>query len=154
MKEIQGDLIKLALAGEFDVITHGNNCFCNMGAGIAKTIKQHFPEVYSMDIRTDKGDKKKLGTCNGYTYTLNNKKLSVLNSYTQYHYGKKKGGIPPVDYDAIRSCMKFINSSCPNQSIGIPLIGCGLAGGKWSIVKKIIEEELTDMDVTIVHYKG
>ena len=39
MKIIKGDLIKLALQGEFDVIVHGCNCFCTMGAGIAKSIK-------------------------------------------------------------------------------------------------------------------
>jgi O-acetyl-ADP-ribose deacetylase (regulator of RNase III) len=34
-QEIEGDLIKLATQGTFDVITHGCNCFCTMGAGIA-----------------------------------------------------------------------------------------------------------------------
>ena len=35
MKIIKGNLISLALAGEFEVIIHGCNCFCTMGAGIA-----------------------------------------------------------------------------------------------------------------------
>jgi len=34
-QEIEGDLIKLAKQGEFDVITHGCNCHNIMGAGIA-----------------------------------------------------------------------------------------------------------------------
>ena len=42
MKTVKGDLIHLALAGEFDVIVHGCNCYCTMGVGIAKTIKQKF----------------------------------------------------------------------------------------------------------------
>ena len=42
MKEIQGDLIKLAIAGEFNVIAHGCNCMQNMGAGIAKQIAKKF----------------------------------------------------------------------------------------------------------------
>lgn len=41
-KEIKGDLIKLALEGEFDVIAHGCNCFCTMGAGIAVAMKNTF----------------------------------------------------------------------------------------------------------------
>ena len=32
---VDGDLIKLAKQGRFDVIVHGCNCFCQMGAGIA-----------------------------------------------------------------------------------------------------------------------
>ena len=33
MKTIQGNLIHSAQAGEFDLIVHGCNCFCTMGAG-------------------------------------------------------------------------------------------------------------------------
>ena len=35
IKYIKGDLIKLAQKGKFDIIAHGCNCFCTMGAGIA-----------------------------------------------------------------------------------------------------------------------
>lgn len=42
MKYVKGDLIKLALAGEFDVIAHGCNCFCTMGAGIAPQMASAF----------------------------------------------------------------------------------------------------------------
>lgn len=31
MKEVTGDLIKLAQDGQFDVIVHGCNCFCTNG---------------------------------------------------------------------------------------------------------------------------
>ena len=35
--------------GEFDVIIQGCNCFHTMGAGIAKYIKQDFPEAFAAD---------------------------------------------------------------------------------------------------------
>jgi len=41
-QEIEGDLIKLAKQGKFDVITHGCNCFCTMGAGIAPQMAKAF----------------------------------------------------------------------------------------------------------------
>ena len=62
MKTRQGDLIQLALAGEFDVIVHGCNCHCQMGRGIALTIKEQLPEAYVADCQTPKSDKSKLGT--------------------------------------------------------------------------------------------
>jgi O-acetyl-ADP-ribose deacetylase (regulator of RNase III) len=40
MNVTEGDLIKFALDARFDVIIHGCNCRCVMGAGIAKIIKQ------------------------------------------------------------------------------------------------------------------
>jgi len=62
MKEITGDLLALALQGQFDVIVHGCNCFCTMGAGIAKTIKKQFPEAYVADQNTQPADHTKLGS--------------------------------------------------------------------------------------------
>jgi hypothetical protein len=41
-KEIKGDLIALALAGEFSVIAHGCNCFSTQKSGIAKYMVEHF----------------------------------------------------------------------------------------------------------------
>jgi len=41
-REIKGDLIELTKLGEFDVIAHGCNCFCTMGAGIAPQMAENF----------------------------------------------------------------------------------------------------------------
>lgn len=59
MPVIKGDLVKLALAGQSDVIVHGCNYQCQMGAGIAKSIKQVFPESYEADCLTSKGVREK-----------------------------------------------------------------------------------------------
>lgn len=45
MKSIRGNLLALARSGRFDVIVHGCNCRHAMGAGIAKQIKDSFPEA-------------------------------------------------------------------------------------------------------------
>ncbi len=55
MKRLHGDLLEYAKNETFDVIIHGCNCFCTMGAGIAKGIKTQFPEAYRADQRTRKG---------------------------------------------------------------------------------------------------
>ena len=82
MKVIKGDLIQLALEGKFDVIVHGANCQNTMGKGIAKSIKETFPEAYQSDLETKKGDINKLG---GFTVAkINN--LHIVNAYTQYDY--------------------------------------------------------------------
>ena len=55
MKIVAGDLLQLALDDHFDVIIHGCNCFCTMGAGIAASIRLEFPEALSADADTKKG---------------------------------------------------------------------------------------------------
>lgn len=147
MKKLEGDLLIFAEDNYFDVIIHGCNCFCDMGAGIALSIKEKYPEAYEVDSKTVEGDRSKLGD-----YTLcQTDKFTIVNAYTQYHWDISLG--INVDYDAIRSVMKKIKKDFPNKRIGYPLIGAGIAGGDWEIISKIIDEELGDADHTAVIYK-
>jgi O-acetyl-ADP-ribose deacetylase (regulator of RNase III) len=149
MKIIKGDLIKLALEGKFDVIVHGCNCFCTMGAGIAGAIKSEFPEAYDADCKTEKGSKDKLGTYSQATIEKNGNKITVINAYTQHDY---KGRGIKADYDAIRSVFKKIKLNFSGQRIGYPKIGAGLAGGDWEQISKIIDEALINEDHTLVEF--
>lgn len=142
MKEIYGNIIDLAEIGKFDVIIHGANCFCTFGAGIAKEIKQRYPQAYDADLKTRKGDVSKLGTYSSVVVTSKKKNsivFTIVNAYTQYHYGRI--GIR-VNYKAIEQVMRKIKTDFPGKKIGYPLIGTGLAGGNWSFIEKIINTEL------------
>jgi O-acetyl-ADP-ribose deacetylase (regulator of RNase III) len=142
IKYIQGDLVRDA-EKLFDVIGHGCNCFNNMGAGIARDVREKYPGAYKVDVETQYGSKSKLGN---YTYWSNDE-ITVLNLYTQYRYGNKERN---ADYDAIRSCMRHIKNDFSGKKIGLPLIGAGLAQGDWGLISSIIEEELEGEDVTVV----
>ncbi len=49
--------------------------------------------------------------------------------------------------------MHKISMNIPRDlRIGIPKIGCGLAGGDWKVVEQIIKEHLSEHDLTIVEY--
>lgn len=150
MKIVEGDLIDLALRGHFDVIVHGCNCMGTMGAGIAKTIKSVFPEAYEADCNTPSGDRQKLGTCSVATCQRENHTITVVNAYTQYHW---KGTGVLVDYDAVRSCMAWIKQTYPQQRIGLPQIGAGLARGDWNRIEHIVKEELQGEDITLVLFR-
>jgi O-acetyl-ADP-ribose deacetylase (regulator of RNase III) len=151
MKYAKGDLIEMARKGQFDVVVHGCNCFCTMGAGIAKSIAAAFPEALSVDRQTTKGDRSKLGTCSVAQVERSGVKLSVVNAYTQYDY---RGSGPKVEYDAVRLCMRWIRDRFESARIGIPKIGAGLAGGDWVTIEKIVREELGDREVTVVEFSA
>ncbi len=150
MKEISGDLINLAKDSHFDVIVHGCNCQCAMGAGIAKTIKKEFPEAYNADLKTPKGDRSKLGNISYASIEQEGHQLTIVNAYTQFHW---KGSGIKVDYEAIRSCFSEIKKVFAGKRIGYPLIGAGLAGGDWKVIARIIEDELEDEDHTLVKFQ-
>lgn len=150
MKTIHGDLIKLALEDKFDVIIHGCNCFCTMGAGIAKQIKEIFPEAYEADQKTEFGSKDKLGTYSSAKVTRENNEIIIINAYTQYSHG---GSGILVDYEALRSVFKKIKSNFSGKRIGYPMIGAGLAKGDWNIISEIIDKKLNGEDHTLVEYK-
>lgn len=151
MKTVAGDLLQLALNGEFDVIIHGCNCQCQMGKGIALSIKQQFPEAYAADCLTAKGDEKKLGTFSAAEIIRGARFFYVVNAYTQFHW---RGAGVKADYDAIRKVMRAVKSRFSGKRIGYPKIGAGLAGGDWEIIHPILDEELAGEDHTYVEFSA
>ena len=151
-REKMGDLISLSKAGEFDVVAHGNNCFCNMGAGIAVAMAKEFGcNSYPLEDPKTKGDINKLGQIEVRPYQIPKVGyVMVVNAYTQYSPGKH---LKPFDYEAMALCMRKMNHTFKGKRIGLPMIGAGLAGGDWDRIKKIIQTELSDCDVTVVIYK-
>ena|ERR1035437_1120767 len=154
MNTVKGDLIQMALRGEFDVIAHGCNCFCCMGGGIALQIKQAFPGAYIVDRETEQGDVNKLGTFSEAEFLIEvdgvEKSLWIVNLYTQYDVGKVYGSKQQERYDAIKSSLSALNERFPNSKIGIPKIGAGLAGGDWDVISKIIDKVIPE--VTLIEY--
>ena len=70
-----------------------------MGAGIALAIKTTFPEAYKADLKTTKGDREKLGHYSSATVEREGHQITIVNAYTQYHYG---GPGNKADYDAMK----------------------------------------------------
>lgn len=147
MKVIEGDLVEFARNGRFDVIVHGCNCFCTMGAGVAKAIAAAFPEALAVDRATPKGDRAKLGTNSVAACD----RVTIVNAYTQFDW---RGRGRKVDYDAVRSCFAEVSRRFPDARIGYPKIGAGLAGGDWDVIAGIIDEELAGREHTLVVLPG
>lgn len=168
MNKVDGDLIKLAKEGKFDVIAHGCNCLSTMGAGIAPQMAKAFGcDRFEMELWGPSVEK--LGCIDYQTFVLGEKaiwslddaknnrnepELTVVNAYTQHRYGRNHvdGLAKPFDYEAFTICMRKINEIFSGKHIGLPKIGAGLAGGDWNRIEKIIETELWACEVTIVNY--
>lgn len=144
---VKGDLF----AGDHPVIAHGVNCQGVMGSGVAKLVKEKYPEVYksykelcdrysekSWMMRPLLGGIQLVPIINGPV---------VINCFTQNKYGSGK----QVSYDAVDSCFKDIAVYLEDtdEYLAIPKIGAGLGGGEWSIIEAIIKHHLKDVHVKV-----
>ena len=70
------------------------------------------------------------------------------------HGMRFRHGLAPIRYDAIRAGMHIVAAKAKElgASVHMPRIGCGLAGGKWEAIERIIREELTASNVTVTVY--
>ena len=150
-KTIKGNLLDAFDRGDVDVIAHQCNCFCNMGSGIAPQIAKRYPSARAADNATIKGDSDKLATftraiiprnVNGETIGVG----VVYNLYGQFGYGGQR---MRTNYYALKRALKSMQNDLNDlgkgdRIVGLPLIGCGLGGGDWSVVSEIINEVLTN----------
>ena len=148
-KLIKGDLVN----SNIDVIIHQTNCFKTMGAGIAKQIKEVYPEVYVNDVeyQTKNGAKKIFGTI--ICTRLHDNRICI-NMYSQYRYGKEQR---QTDYEKFALCLAKVASGMKKMpkelKIGFPYgIGCGNAGGDWKIIEDLIRKfsDMVEQEVYIV----
>jgi O-acetyl-ADP-ribose deacetylase (regulator of RNase III) len=125
MIKVDGNLFDLAENGEFDVVIHGCNCFNTMGGGIAREVRERYPEAFAADAKTMYGDYNKLGN---YTECTAGEKtrFTILNCYTQYSMSR---GYDVFEYLAFEMVLKKIIHHYGHLRIGMPYIGMGLAGG-------------------------
>lgn len=152
MKTVKGDLIQMGKDNEVDIILHGCNCFCTMGAGIAAGIAKQFPDAALADNETLRGDAGKLGT---YTIGMHGR-LTILNVYTQFNTSYHDKDV--FDYTAFERALRKIAHRFGKWRIGLPLIGMGLAGGDPKRIMPMIESfalavELQGGSVTLVEWE-
>lgn len=148
----KGDILQALEDGEIDAFAHGVNCRGGFGKGIAGQIKEKYPEVREQYLRHFEKGKIKLGFT--HPIKLREKRHGVIfNCATQDRYGY--GGQKYCSYDAIEECLTKVKDTLVNTNLklGLPKIGCGLAGGSWHIVKAIIEDVFQDSDVEVIVYE-
>lgn len=143
----KGDLLR----ADEPVIVHGCNAKGVMGSGVAKLLRDRWPEVFDAYYRVHVSDRLRLGQ----TIWVDVGVKLVVNAITQAEYGRDPNRVY-ASYDAIRSAMAKIDATAAMtqqdesatlamglvvEAVAMPLIGAGLANGSWKAISKIIEEE-------------
>jgi len=131
---------------ELKYIAHGVNCQNKMGSGVAKALYTKWEDVkkcyHAHNKEMSKYPVELLGQVDAIEVTYKPKRMVIFNCYTQYNFGYD--GVKYVNYAAIVKCFSEIAETYKGETIAIPKIGCGLAGGDWKFVEQLINDTVGD----------
>lgn len=131
-------------------IIHGCNAQGVMGSGVARLIKYNYYGAYCVYKRQHENFIDGIGKSPvGVNSYYKEGGIIIVNAITQEFCGND--GKRYTDYFAVRECFCKLNKFIMGQviddierKVNFPLIGCGLGGGDWSVIEKIIDEELDE----------
>lgn len=146
------------LDSDCDYICHQVNCQGVMGSGVAKQIRERWPEVYwcYRDACENLHGRDRIRLLGHVDIArIGNGRRAVLNMFAQNNCGYD--GARYTSYDAFATCLAEIIDIVPlGKTIGFPKnIGCGLGGGNWKVISALIEEILgEEYEVYIYELEG
>jgi O-acetyl-ADP-ribose deacetylase (regulator of RNase III) len=145
---VSGDLFDNA--HDAQAFAYGCNCHGSMGAGIAKTLRTRYPEMYEEYRKRCKAEPRQfnLGEC--WLWKAD-KQPWVFNLGTQEGYWRAR-----ASYEAIETALRSMRTQADSESIAtiaIPRIGVGYGGLSWKKVRTIVEAVFHDWSGTLVVYE-
>ena len=143
IKVVKGNLLDATET----IIAHQVNCQKKMNSGVAKAIREKYPEVFEEYLNTEP----KFGTV-GY---ISVDRHYIANMYSQDMYGYD--GKQYTDYEAFRKCCKSIENECrlskhmkKEFNVAMPYkIASDRGGADWDKIMDILLEVFTDVDLTL-----
>lgn len=77
----------------------------------------------------------------------------VANMVAQHGIKQSNSG-PPIRYAAVARCLQLLAAKSEElgASVHMPRIGCGLAGGEWSKVEPLVDEQLCARGIPVSVY--
>ena len=151
IRYVKGDITN----SNCDIICHQVNCQGAMNSGVAKAIREKWPEVYvNYKFWYDREDYKAnlLGEVQAVLISDSPKRY-VGNLYAQYNYGYN--GERYTNYEAFYNAIEQLANQItdvPKATIAFPYkIGCVRGGANWKIIRTMIEEVFAGRDVTFYY---
>ena len=151
-----------------NAIAHSCNTRNIMGGGIAKQIKNRYPQAYEADTKAYNTEYDQDGQ---YVHWLSKFSKAEINSkflpdgkgyiYNMYTQASLGGDRRQVLYEDFWQALKRVEQDLyqinankneydgsPAPVLGLPYgISCGLAGGNWGIIKAMIEDIFLDSPI-------
>jgi len=151
----------LLTSREIGCCAHQANCQNTFGSGIARTIREMYPDAYKADCDATKANTNILGNFSvGYIPADNNPSSisRIYNLYGQNLFGK---GTRQTNYDALYSALEGMandlienDMDLPVPPVGFPYqMGSFRGGGSFDIVSRLIEVAFDDYPNDVIVYR-
>lgn len=142
-----------------DAIGKGPAIFCQLvndravrwGGGVAKKFAERCPEAekeFSEKIMLISA-RDRLGRAIFVSLNDNDKLANIIG---QEGFGKSL--FPRIRYSAVQSAFRHVAQEAVNSNatVHMPRIGTGAAGGEWSIIEEIVDDELVRRGIKVIVY--
>lgn len=145
------------------LILHAVNCQGVMGSGVAKTVKDRYPNVF-LEYKNKCNNAQTTSSLLGEIQKVDiSDKQSIVNCFTQDNYGTFAKGMP-TSYDAVDKCFKSVELMARTIAISertegplkiaLPYGMCSVRGGAcWNVVLEMLKDAFKTMDVVIEIWK-
>jgi len=150
---LKGDITNITKTDKPFIIPHVCNNIGAYNAGVAKSIRNKFPEAYDEYIRFNP---KKMGKVN--FVVIKRKKedhaFIIANMIAQQGY-EPTTDERYVNYSDLVSCMKKVRKLAQifEYDIRTPMFGTGLSGGDWNIIKNLMIDCWCKRGIDVYVYK-
>lgn len=155
---IEGDLFET----DANIICHQVNCRGVMGSGVALQVKKKYPHIYHGYVELCKSHENLLGEVfvastnpkfEGFSGDITDQWQTICNLFAQDRYGRDKCY---TSYEAMQKCFDYVRAMTLRKNnhygatIAMPyMIGCGLGGGDWDRVYKMINDTFAENNVEL-----
>ena len=134
-----------------DIIVHQVNCQGVMGSGVARQVRERYPNVYNKYAEECKKSNPLGKILIVRADNADNSKPLIANLFAQDKYGYDGGCY--TDYEALQKCLDALNICAKGMTVAIPyMMSCYRGGANWEIVARMIINTLKDCDVTFYKY--
>ncbi|QAA32377.1 macro domain-containing protein [Clostridium manihotivorum] len=148
---LKGDATNPNVGGN-KIIAHICNDIGAWGKGFVLAVSRSWSEPENQYKAWYKvGDDFKLGKVQ---FVQVSDEIYVANMIGQRGIRRGKTGTPPIRYEAVDQCLEEVAKKAIelDASIHMPRIGCGLAGGKWEEIEKLINKNIISKNIDVYVY--
>lgn len=147
LKYVEGDFFDY----DADIRINTVNCVGVMGAGIALSFKNKYPEMFKQYKKDC--DNKKIFPGSPTIWQegdMLEKKTYIINFPTKMHWKNES------EYSYVEDGLKWLSeylAKHKNNIVTLPALGCGHGGLDWNIVKSLIEKYLSNSENEILVFE-